>query len=110
MIDGGGAGHSSSPDAAATVKGLCCHSHPTPGCEDPALEQCVCSALPECCTKGWSNACQEFIRQEHCEANADDLRSCVCFAWKLAACCDTEWTQGCTDFAVDRCNAKPICP
>jgi hypothetical protein len=105
--NGGAGGHFPAPDGGEATKGLCCYAHSTPGCADPAVEQCVCSMLPECCSKAWGPACEQFIREERCEP---DVRGCVCQAWKVATCCDTEWTQACTTSAIERCNANPICP
>jgi hypothetical protein len=35
----------------------CCTPHIGPGCNDPAVETCVCDSLPSCCTVGWSAPC-----------------------------------------------------
>jgi hypothetical protein len=52
----------------------CCEAHPTDGCEEPTIEQCVCDEVKrqkqeemsagrdpaqvhDCCTEGWSDFC-----------------------------------------------------
>ena len=37
--------------------GDCCLANGTPGCQDPAIQQCVCAADPACCFDTWNDAC-----------------------------------------------------
>ena len=47
--------------------GICCQPHPTPGCGNPACEQCVCSIFPHCCGAQWDPGCVN-LAQEKCGA------------------------------------------
>lgn len=35
----------------------CCSAHSSPGCSEPAIQECVCGYDPECCTDRWSARC-----------------------------------------------------
>ena len=41
----------------ATDSGNCCTTHATTGCDDPAVEDCVCAADPFCCNNQWDGLC-----------------------------------------------------
>jgi hypothetical protein len=40
----------------------CAESHPSPGCDDPVLMECVCTeeGQTQCCTEVWDAACAEL--------------------------------------------------
>jgi hypothetical protein len=42
----------------ATDSGNCCVTHATTGCDDPAVEACVCAADGFCCSVSWDGLCQ----------------------------------------------------
>ncbi len=54
----------------------CCDPHQGEGCEEVAVEQCVCEALPQCCLFSWLEECAE-LAQASCEATcgSDDSTS-----------------------------------
>ena len=95
------------PDGGNIVKGACCATHTTPGCDDSAVETCICALLSDCCTKQWDSVCVQLVREKHCE---DGVRTCVCDQWQQSSCCDTQWTNACGLIAESKCGAQPSCP
>jgi hypothetical protein len=94
-------------DGGDIVKGACCATHSTPGCDDMATEQCICNILGDCCTKQWDSVCVQLVREKHCEAG---VRDCVCKTWQQQSCCDMGWTNACGLVATSKCGAQPPCP
>ena len=48
--------------------GSCCEAHPTPGCSNPTIEQCVC-AIPgaaACCSIQWFGECVALLEASDC--------------------------------------------
>jgi hypothetical protein len=46
----------------------CCVAHPgEPGCNDPAIMDCVCGQEPACCVQGWDQNCVNTISQLECD-------------------------------------------
>lgn len=35
----------------------CCRTHNGPGCDDPAIEACVCEKREKCCIEDWNDEC-----------------------------------------------------
>lgn len=71
----------SSTSAAETTQGSngetglpdgdgCCDPHEGEGCEEVAIEQCVCAALPQCCLFSWIEECAD-LAQSRCEATCE---------------------------------------
>jgi hypothetical protein len=88
--------------------GNCCEARTTPGCDDPVIEECVCSkdVLPDCCTKAWDVFCVEVVRQHYCEAG---IRECVCEQWQQSGCC-SKWTDTfCELTARYKCDSLTGC-
>ena len=52
-------GSAGSDSAGDTGNPLCCTVSPTPGCESPDTESCVCAILPACCQQVWGADCVE---------------------------------------------------
>jgi hypothetical protein len=51
--------------------GDCCSVHATPGCDDMAVQACVCATMFNCCSFGWRQECAECAsRADCCGANA----------------------------------------
>ena len=67
----------------------CCEAHPTDGCENPSIEQCVCAevqrmkqaevaagrspdSVHDCCTQGWSGFCT-ILADSVCNAGCPSL-------------------------------------
>jgi len=46
--------------------GPCCEPHDNPGCDDDAVEACVCNQDIECCTQAWDQLCVDAVEQESC--------------------------------------------
>lgn len=44
----------------------CCAPHGTPGCDDPAVEACVCDVDPQCCDAQWSAGCTAILELYGC--------------------------------------------
>ena len=56
--------------AAASTTGTgsgsndCSVAHPEPGCDDPAVETCVCDEQPNCCVFEWDESCVSMAQVE----------------------------------------------
>lgn len=48
----------------------CCDPHQGAGCEEAAVELCVCEALPQCCVFSWEPECAA-LAQARCEATCE---------------------------------------
>ena len=42
----------------------CCAPHPSPGCDDMTVQQCVCDFDPFCCNQEWDGQCVEEAAQD----------------------------------------------
>ena len=48
--------------------GDCCAEHESPGCEDPAVTDCVCAQDPHCCELAWDTICATEVQPFGCGA------------------------------------------
>jgi hypothetical protein len=94
------------PDGGELIKGACCATHATAGCNDKAIEQCICALVPDCCAKQWDDPCAQLVREQHC---APTVRDCVCNTWE-PDCCNNAWTNSCNLVATGQCHATSVCP
>ena len=46
--------------------GDCCAANGTPGCDDDAIEACVCEADSVCCLEAWDETCALGVEFENC--------------------------------------------
>lgn len=99
--------------------GGCCEILATPGCDDPAVQDCVCMQDAFCCDTAWDEVCVEQVATFGCgdcgggmppppgvssccsaqaSAGCDDqaIADCVCFIDDY--CCTTEWDAACAAF------------
>jgi hypothetical protein len=92
--------------------GDCCSAHPFPGCNDPAIEACVCAADDYCCNFVWDDICTGEVVSAGCgvcgsgdsccavhptPGCADGgIESCVCAQDNF--CCNTEWDSRCVRY------------
>jgi hypothetical protein len=44
----------------------CCMPHPTAGCDDMAVETCVCNEDPFCCDQEWDGLCVDQVTSLMC--------------------------------------------
>lgn len=72
----------------------CCSFHLSGGCEDAAIEACVCAQAPECCTDVWTPTCTILVGTLECAPACPELVE--------PQCCDVE-VQGCFDPVVESC-------
>lgn len=107
--------------------GECCLANGTPGCNDGAIEACVCADLGSCCAEEWTPACAAAVDQLGCgqcgggeltgDVDPDDSGGggtqdcCVagvgpgcndatiqaCVCAEVPFCCDDAWGEVCTD-------------
>lgn len=87
----------------------CCEPHAGAGCEDRAIEACVCApdVLPDCCTKGWDVFCVEVVRQRYCDPG---IRQCVCEQWQQEGCCSVKWTDTFCELTAElKCSSVVGC-
>eukprot|EP01095_Lingulamoeba_sp_RSL-Kostka_P011073 TRINITY_DN4131_c0_g1_i1.p1 TRINITY_DN4131_c0_g1~~TRINITY_DN4131_c0_g1_i1.p1 ORF type:complete len:592 (-),score=218.82 TRINITY_DN4131_c0_g1_i1:66-1841(-) len=95
-------------DAATDLS--CCKAHFSGGCDDPVIEQCVCSKNSTCCYNSWDSQCVQHVANYGCgdcatgpccEAHGQrgcqnrDISTCVCKIDKT--CCTDSWTEDCVD-------------
>ncbi len=66
---GGSTGATGLPDGQG-----CCDPHQQEGCEEAAVEECVCAALPQCCVFSWDEECAD-LAQARCEATCESDES-----------------------------------
>jgi hypothetical protein len=100
--------------------GDCCTENGTPGCDNPAVAQCVCEADVYCCETEWDDICVGEVDSEGCgscdgggpvcgdgECSAgeacdncpDDCGPCG----GTGSCCEVQETEGCDDPTIQAC-------
>jgi hypothetical protein len=111
----GESGDSGEPPPPA---GGCCEILMTPGCDDPAVQACVCMEDAFCCDTAWDDVCVNEVdgfgcgtcggmepppgASSCCSAQlgpgCDDpaVQACVCFVDEY--CCSTQWDATCAIF------------
>lgn len=72
----------------------CCEEHTSPGCSDPAVEECVCTFNELCCTGEWNDACVALARADNEIAQCGNCKG---------SCCESKTTPGCDDPTVEAC-------
>lgn len=87
-------------------KGSCCALSPTPGCDEPSCESCVCAKDPLCCTGNrWDGPCLQRVYTE-CDAQ------CSCYSTEgTGDCCEAHDEGGCDQAECSDCVCKqdPFC-
>lgn len=87
---------------ATPVMGMgdCCADNNTPGCEDPAVEACVCGMDAYCCDTEWDDICAGLAAGD-CEACGPPNEDC----------CTVQASPGCTDMGIQTCvcGQDPYC-
>ena len=100
--------------------GPCCASSPTPGCNDPKVQDPICIADPSCCGIAWNDQCLEAAISGGacttaggcCEASNSpgcdqvDVMICVCVEEGDSFCCSSAWDAQCVAQAQSPCAAK----
>ncbi len=100
--------------APAALAAPCDTSQSTPGCDDPAVEACVCAFDSYCCSTKWDGICVSEAESDCSGAPctvptpepgcADPaVEACVCALEPF--CCDAEWDSGCVQIANMACDA-----
>ncbi|HWB81004.1 MAG TPA: hypothetical protein VG755_38840 [Nannocystaceae bacterium] len=121
MCDGGGT--SGGTDDGGGGGGACCEPQMGPGCDDMAVQDCVCAFDDFCCTDSWDDLCVQEAN-DSCDAMCDGggggggeccapqdgpgcgggaIEDCVC-AFDDFCCTDT-WDDLCVQEANDSCDA-----
>lgn len=95
--------------------GACCLANDSIGCQNPAVQACVCSFNPDCCTVVWSESCALDARQcggcnNDCCAPANgpgcfDLEITACVCGERPSCCTQAWDVVCAEIAASTCAA-----
>ncbi len=94
---GGAAGESGSGGTGGHVHvgtEACCVEHASPGCSDPAVEECVCALNALCCAEEWNDACVALARADNELAHCGNCKG---------SCCESKTTPGCDDPQVEAC-------
>ncbi|MEM6992152.1 MAG: hypothetical protein AAF721_16700 [Myxococcota bacterium] len=98
--------------------GDCCEIAPTSGCNDVAVEMCVCDQDEFCCAMQWDDLCVELAAGcgAACELPeptcCDPQRAGGCVDTEISdctclldpACCDTAWSPACVALSVAECT------
>ena len=82
-------------DDGALPGGDCCVAHGGLGCDDPAVEACVCALDDVCCSAGWDEICVEEAGQ--CGA------ACMGGGGDAGDCCVPHLTPGCSNLEIEGC-------
>ncbi|MGM0576053.1 MAG: hypothetical protein ACQEXJ_10025 [Myxococcota bacterium] len=82
-------------DCGACPPAPCCEAHGYLGCDDPAVEACVCDADAYCCDTAWDSICVG-IASDTCEAGCQGTAPCA--ALEIVAL--DAWAQALPDAAV----------
>ncbi|MFO0632007.1 MAG: hypothetical protein U0168_04065 [Nannocystaceae bacterium] len=102
-----GDGESSTSDSsgASTLDVPCCEAADQPGCDDGALEACVCALDPYCCETAWDETCVSIATYSDCAG------PCAAPTVAPADCCTAAMVGGCTDVDVQDCvcATDPYC-
>ncbi|PKQ17466.1 MAG: hypothetical protein CVT68_08380, partial [Actinobacteria bacterium HGW-Actinobacteria-8] len=99
-------------DRCQYALGECTAPSLAPGCDDPAVESCVCALAPQCCTAKWGDVCAQLAGSQ-CAAAATPpsanaaTRACVCA--QVPECCSDTWKPICDELAHDRCEGRGDC-
>ena len=59
-------GTEASGDTTGDAPGDCCMAHAGPGCENPAVEMCVCAQDDLCCAQAWDEVCVSEVNAFGC--------------------------------------------
>ncbi|MFQ5463806.1 MAG: hypothetical protein ACE5E5_14410, partial [Phycisphaerae bacterium] len=108
--------------------GDCCVSNGTPGCNDAACCDAVCSADPFCCDTTWDTMCAgqaETLCTGLCSpfnacvdgtgnccvdnptAGCSDPACCTTVCELMPSCCDVVWGPECVALAETNCTCQP---
>ena len=105
-------------DCGPCPVGNCCEAHEIPGCDDKAVEACVCAKDGFCCQTAWDGLCVQEVEQFGCglcgapatcgDAVCDPTETCVncekdCGPCVTGPCCEPHAGTGCEDPAVTAC-------
>lgn len=102
----------------------CCATH-GPGCNDYAIELCVCEVNPECCSGTWDETCVDAVSllgcgtcgpeaqcgDGVCQSGEDCVTCGVDCGLCVGACCEANDTIGCVDPRAQSCvcTVRPQC-
>jgi hypothetical protein len=112
------------PGVPCPGEGPCRTAHPSPGCQDQACCELICSLDPFCCEVEWDQACADAAielcpnigtcpGQGPCTVpngspGCEDEICCTVVCGQDPFCCGVEWDQACADAAADLC--VKVCP
>ncbi len=100
--------------AGSAIAGDCYSEEAGPGCDDPAIEACVCAADDYCCDVRWDALCVEEVTTLGCGApsvcsdgvceGTESCSSCPHDCGPCAGDCEVSHaTTGCEDTAITAC-------
>jgi len=109
--------------------GSCCHSQPTPYCNDAVCCEAVCAFDPFCCDLRWDYNCADAAndtnicvipscrcgdgganascRTVHENPGCSDQRCCDAVCYVDNFCCAVEWDYTCVQMAISQCALSP---
>ena len=107
--DGGADSGTNADGSAGSTPGACCAASTVPGCNDAAVQDCVCKQDPRCCSEKWNDVCVALVNglscgkkcptNDCCTASTSGgcsdttVQDCVCA--KSAVCCQSAWDDVC---------------
>jgi hypothetical protein len=113
-----GCGVCDNGEGEPTPSDSCCLAHTGAGCNDNAVEDCVCAIDDMCCSVAWDSICVDLVSDGACgDCSADpeaqpcctpsasagcgadlEVQDCVCDV--APECCTGPWTETCTQIAT----------
>ncbi|MCA9591883.1 MAG: hypothetical protein KC776_01190, partial [Myxococcales bacterium] len=91
----------------------CCGPATTPGCNDPSIEQCVCSKDGACCYSAWDAICVNEVKKYNCNGclcidKCSGAGATKCVGDEVQEC--AMQSTGCLDWQTDTvCPTGEVC-
>lgn len=83
----------------------CCATHPSAGCVEDRVEECVCDEDPYCCTTQWDGICVQEVTSLSCGVCSCGDGTCQTTTESCASC-----PTDCGSCQQDGCTATPGVP
>jgi hypothetical protein len=102
------------PDDCGPCPVLCCDALDVPGCEDPAIEACVCELDAYCCETAWDDICVGEVEEFGCGicGLVEECGNGVCDETEACYSCpqDCGTCDTCGDAVCGQLESCKLCP